>query len=117
MASHTRSIKLSADLMEIVEHRAFQLGYASVNAYLKGLIRYDGFVQGPHIVTLPIAQMRPEAQDATDAELLGNVKKGIAVRGAFLVGLAKDLANGKYSSPEEFGEAVAKMLAKSRKAT
>lgn len=115
MASQTRSLKLSPDLMEIVETRAFQLGYASVNAYFKGLVRYDAMCQTPHIVTLPIAQMRPEAQDDTDSTLLGNVKSGVIVKHAFLVGLAKDLAKGKYGSPEEFGEAIAKVLAKSKK--
>lgn len=89
MASQSRSLKLSPDLADIAELRAQQLGYPSWNAYVKGLIRYDAMVNGPHSVTLPIAQMPPKAQDEMDAKLLENTKRGVAERGQFLARLLK----------------------------
>ncbi len=92
MASHTRSTKLPGDLAEAAELRARQLGYASWNAYIKGLIRYDLLVQGPHTATLPMSQLRPEEQDKVDAELLQRAKTGIGARGQLLENIIQRIA-------------------------
>lgn len=115
MASQTRSIKLSPDLMELLQLRSDELGYTSINACIKGLVRFDAMVQQPHFTTLPMSQMKAEAQDKIDAELLDAVKSKTAVRGSFMAGLIKDIMKGKFETPEEVGEAIAKYLAKSKK--
>jgi hypothetical protein len=84
MASSPLSLKLPPDLAETAKLRAKQLKYPSVNAYLKGLIRYDALVQGDHHITLPIAALPGAEQDAMDAKLLQNTKTGIGERGQFL---------------------------------
>jgi hypothetical protein len=84
MASRARSLKLPPDLSEVAELRAKALGYPSLNAYLCGLIRYDALVQGPHSITLPIAQQRPEQRDCYDAKLLELSKRGVGERGQLL---------------------------------
>lgn len=92
MASQARSTKLPADLAEAAELRARTLGYVSWNAYIKGLIRYDLLVQGPHTVTLPISQLRPEEQDKVDSELLDRAKSGIGARGQLLENIVQRIA-------------------------
>ena len=87
MASNPLSLKLPPDLAETAKLRAKQLKYPSVNAYLKGLIRYDALVQGDHHITLPIAALPGVEQDAMDAKLLHNTKNGIGERGQFLTRL------------------------------
>lgn len=94
MASHTRSIKLPPDLAEAIEIRAKQAGYASTNAYVKGLLRYDLLVQGDHSVTLPISQSRPEEQDEVDAKLLRLTKAGKGERGQLLSHIVRKIAGG-----------------------
>ncbi|MDB6117387.1 MAG: hypothetical protein JWO08_1168 [Verrucomicrobiaceae bacterium] len=89
MASRTRSVKLPGDLAAAAEQRANQLGYPSWNAYIKGLIRYDTFVQGSHSITLPMAMMPPAEQDAIDAKCLSLTKLGVGERGQFLEKLLK----------------------------
>ena len=84
MASQNRSLKLTADLAEVAELRAKQLGYPSWNAYVKGLIRYDAMVQGKHDITVPIATLSLTDQDTIDAKLLDNTKRGVGERGQFL---------------------------------
>ena len=84
MSSQTRSIKLPADLADIAKLRAEQLKYPSWNAYVAGLIRYDAMVNGPHSITLPIAQLPPAERDEMDAKLLENTKRGVGQRGQFL---------------------------------
>lgn len=84
MASKTRSTKLPPDLAEVAELRAQQLGYPSWNAYVKGLIRYDALVCGPHIVTLPWSAQPLAEQDRIDAKLLDITRRGIGERGQLL---------------------------------
>ena len=92
MASLTRSTKLPPDLAEVAEQRAKALGYPSWNAYIKGLIRYDALVQGPHTITLPWAQMPPAEQDKIDAKLVRLCKKGVGERGQYLKRLVEGTA-------------------------
>lgn len=92
MSSQTRSTRLPSDLAEAAEIRARQLGYGSWNAYVKGLIRYDLLVQGPHTITLPISQLRPEDQDDYDAKLLRLTQAGKGERGQMLEKLVRDIA-------------------------
>ncbi|MDB6137680.1 MAG: hypothetical protein JWO94_752 [Verrucomicrobiaceae bacterium] len=94
MASSSHSIKLPADLAEIGKLRAHQLGYPSWGAYIKGLIRYDAMVQGPHPLTLPLASIPLADQDAVDAKLLENTKHGIGERGQFLTRLLEKKKKG-----------------------
>ena len=84
MASRTRSTKLPPDLAEVAELRAKALGYPSWNAYIKGLIRYDALVQGPHTHTHPWAALSLADQDAIDAKLLRCTKTGNGERGQLL---------------------------------
>jgi hypothetical protein len=84
MPSKTRSIKLPEDLAKVAEHRAKALGYASYSAYLKGLIRYDALVQGPHQISLPWSQLPLDEQDKVDAELLKLCQDGVGKRGQYL---------------------------------
>lgn len=91
MASSSLSLKLPPDLAETAKLRARQLKYPSVNAYLKGLIRYDALVQGEHHITLPIAALPGAEQDAMDAKLLQNTKNGVGERGQFLTKLVGKL--------------------------
>ena len=84
MASSPISLKLPPDLAETAKLRAKQLRYPSVNAYLKGLIRYDALVQGEPQITLPIAALPGVEQDKMDAKLLENTKRGVGERGQFL---------------------------------
>jgi hypothetical protein len=84
MASKSRPIRLPEDLAKVADARAKHLGYASYSAYIKGLIRYDALVQGPHQISLPWAQLPLEAQDKIDAELLDLCKDGVGKRGQYL---------------------------------
>lgn len=84
MASKVQSTKFPPDLAEVAALRAKSLGYKSWNAYLKGLVRYDALVQGPHSITLPIAEKDGAAQDAFDAKLLEITKRGVGERGQLL---------------------------------
>lgn len=84
MASKTRSTKLPPDLADAAELRARALGYASWNAYIKGLIRYDLLVQGDHLLSLPWSQQPPDAQDEIDAHLLKLTRRGKGERGQLL---------------------------------
>ncbi len=84
MASKPRSVKLSPDLATVADHRAKALGYPSWGAYVKGLIRYDALVQGPHQISLPWAQLPLNEQDKIDAELVEMCQDGVGKRGQYL---------------------------------
>lgn len=84
MRSRNRSVKLPNALMDAGERRAEALGYGSFNAYIAALIRYDLMVRGAHHVTLPVARMKLEDQDAIDDELLRIEESGEGARGVFL---------------------------------
>jgi hypothetical protein len=106
MASSPLSLKLPPDLAETAKLRAKQLKYPSVNAYLKGLIRYDALVQGEHTITLPIAALPFTEQDAMDAKLLQNTKNGVGERGQFLTKLLGKLKEkGKDGESKNGGTA------------
>lgn len=102
MASSTRSTKLPYVLAEAAEIRAKALGYASWNAYIKGLIRYDLLIQGPHTVTLPLSHSRPEEQDRVDWELLDRVRTGVGSRGQYLENLVREVA-GEHADTVKAG--------------
>ena len=91
MASATCSIKLSPDLDEAVKLRAKNLGYASLSAYIKGLMRYDLMVQGQHVITRPYSHLRLEEQDQIDGKLLGLTKTGVGVRGNWLEATMREI--------------------------
>ena len=93
MASQTRSTKLPPDLAEVAELRAKALGYPSWNAYIKGLIRYDALVQGPHTMTQPWAALPLDQQDAIDAKLLRQTKAGVGERGQLLTRILERVAD------------------------
>jgi hypothetical protein len=84
MSSKNRSTKLPPDLADAAELRAKALGYASWSAYIKGLIRYDLVVQGPHTLTLPWSHQPPGGQDEIDAHLLKLTRRGAGERGQLL---------------------------------
>lgn len=91
MASKARTVKLPADLCEIADLRAKATGYSSYNAYVKGLIRYDAMVCGPHDVTLPLSKLPLDEQDAADAKLLEITRRGRGERGQLLKRLLERL--------------------------
>lgn len=85
------TFKTSPDLETAIKIRAKALGYSSVSAYLKGLVRYDMMVQGPHTLTLPYATLPLAEQDAIDAKMLKLSEAGVGERGQLL----KRLIDGK----------------------
>ena len=87
MASKSHTAKFPPDLYEIMTARAAALGYRSVSAYLKGLVRYDALVQGPHSITLPMSNLPDAAQDAIDGQLLAVTRRGVGERGQLLARL------------------------------
>jgi hypothetical protein len=93
MASITRSTKLPGTLATVAENRAKALGYPSWNAYVKGLIRYDALVQGPHTMTLPWAGLSCDEQEKIDIKLLELTQKGVGERGQFLKRLIEGTAS------------------------
>src|SRR3954463_5360909 len=102
MASQTRSIKIPGDLAEAAALRAKHLGYPSWGAYVKGLMRYDMLVQGPHDVTLPIARLSLAEQDKVDARLLDATKKGTGERGQLLKRMLERMQKGE-KGPQAVG--------------
>lgn len=80
----TRSLKTSHDLDESIEKRWRALGYPSMSAYLKGLVRYDLICQGPHTMTIPWANLPLDEQDKLDAKLLKLTNTGVGERGQLL---------------------------------
>ena len=90
----SKSLKLSEDLQDLSELRAKQLGYPSWSAYIKGLIRYDTMVNGPHQITQPLSPLPLAEQDSIDSKLLDNAKRGISQRGQYLK-LLIDRTNAK----------------------
>ena len=70
MRSKTRSVKIPHSISDAGDHRARELGYSSLNAYIVSLMRYDLLVRCPHALTLPIARMRMDDQDEIDDQLL-----------------------------------------------
>jgi hypothetical protein len=74
MASQSASLKLPPDLAEIARLRAQQAGYASLNAYVAGLIRYDAMTRRPHDLTLAVSRLSPTQRDQEDAALLSEVR-------------------------------------------
>lgn len=69
MASRKRSYKIGADLDDAATLRAAELGYPSVAAYIKSLIRHDCSTRSRHAVTVPWAYEPPEVQDQIDARI------------------------------------------------
>jgi hypothetical protein len=106
MAAISRSTKLSPALADAAELRARNLGYASWNAYVKALIRYDLMVQGEHTVTRPISHLRLDQQDKIDGELLQLTRQGVGVRGQWL-----EKAIERIAGEEKVEEAKASIIA------
>jgi hypothetical protein len=84
MANSRRSINLPPSLADAAEERARELGYPSLNAYFKALIRYDLLVAGDHSVTQPVAELPAHVQDRFDDTLIKNWKDGVRERGSYL---------------------------------
>lgn len=101
MASPYRPVKLSHDLNAAVDIRWQALGYKSYSAYIKGLIRYDMLVQGPHDASLPLSIDPEDKQLKVDAELLKLTKKGVGVRGQLLKRLIEQSKTSGQSVMDE----------------
>ena len=84
IACKSHTAKFSLDLNEVMIARSAALGYRSVSAYLKGLVRYVALVQGPHSITLPMSNLPDAAQDKIDGPLLTVTKRGVGERGQLL---------------------------------
>lgn len=84
MVSKTHSLRLPADLYEIMQLRWKALGYRNISDYHRGLVRYDAMVQGPHSVTLPMSQLPDGEQDDIDSQLLEVTRRGVGERGQLL---------------------------------
>lgn len=84
MRSRVTSVRLPERALEAGRRRAEALGYGSFNAYLLGLLRYDLLVRGKHSITLPMARMDLDRQDALDGELLALEEAGCGKRGVLL---------------------------------
>lgn len=67
-------ITLPVRLWEIVDLRWQDLGYASLSAYITGLVRYDLLVGGPHRSQGPI--VRRAAQDALARDTVAKHRRG-----------------------------------------
>ena len=91
MRSKTRSIKVPHAIADAADRRARDLGYASLNAYIVGLMRYDLMVRCSHQLTLPVARMRMEDQDKIDDQLLLLENQGRAAQKAFFNDLVQRL--------------------------
>lgn len=115
MASPKITIKVPPFLADAIDIRWVRLKYQSLSAYIIGLIRFDLMVQGDHPVSLPIAQSRPEDRDKVDEELLENTKANIAIRGAYIGGLLKDISKGKFATPEDVGAELVRIMVKTAK--
>lgn len=84
MPAIIRSIRFPDLLMQALEVRAKQLGYASFNSYMLGLVIYDLICQGMHSITLPIAKATGHQKDRVYSWLLRVVGRGVGVRGVLL---------------------------------
>lgn len=107
MAAKSHSIKFPPDLYEVMSLRSRAAGYRSVAAYVKGLIRYDALVQGPHSVTLPWSNLPDTEQDRVDAQLLDVTRRGLGERGQLLERL---IERATKSGGDVTGESISKRV-------
>ena len=94
-----RSINLG-NLSDVAEERASQLGYPSVNAYFKALLRYDLLVAGEHTITQPVAESPPHVQDRFDERLIAKWKAGDNERGSYLKWVLRQLCEDEEKREE-----------------
>ncbi len=67
-------VTFPADIWRLADSRWQDLGYASLSAYITGLIRYDFMVGGPH--TLTTADCRSKLQRKLTRQTLADRRKG-----------------------------------------
>ena len=68
-------ITFPARLWQLVDLRWEELGYASLSAYVTGLVRYDLLIGGPHRPQMP--DTRRSAQDVRARETVARRKSGV----------------------------------------
>ena len=68
-------ITFPARIWQIVDLRWEELGYASLSAYVTGLVRYDLLIGGPHRPQMP--DTRRSAQDVRARETVARRKSGV----------------------------------------
>jgi hypothetical protein len=105
-------ITFSAKIWPLIDLRWRELAYASLSAYITGLIRYDLMIGGPHMFTG--ADTYPEIQNALDMETLAVHREGRKTK-TFLDYLI-ERAHGKTFTTEEataVKEQIALLLRKS----
>ena len=98
-------ITLPARLWQLVDLRWQELGYASLSAYITGLVRYDLLVGGPHRSQVPV--VRRAAQDALARETVARRTKGHK-RKLYLDHLI-ERAEGRPLDEKEFDKIKAKI--------
>lgn len=72
--SKPERVTFPARIWPLVEPRGVELGYASLSAYITGLIRYDLLISGPHQSLMPPSDRA--AQDAVARETIARRKRG-----------------------------------------
>lgn len=100
MASKVCTFRLPAALEEAAKLRCNALGYKDITSLIKGLLRYDILVQGPHSVTLPISERSLAEQDAFDVKLLALAKQGRGERGQLLARIVEAAQKNNQSIVE-----------------
>ena len=90
-------VTFPADIWRLADPRWQDLGYASLSAYVTGLIRYDLLVGGPH--TLTTADCRSKLQRKLTRQTLADRRKGR--RRKLLLDHLIEEKHGRPVSPEE----------------
>lgn len=83
MRSKVRSLRGPVVIMDLLEVRARELGYPSVNAYLIGLVIYDFLTRRLHTTTVEIARQSPEEQDLIHDEIAQMFRTGETLKGSW----------------------------------
>ena len=111
--STSKSVRLPHPIADaITESRARRAGYASLNACMVGLARYDLMVCGEHAVTAAIAHMAPHEQDDIDDFLFELNRRNLKVRGSFLHALIEDVTSRKNPEGQDVSGEVASEIYK-----
>jgi hypothetical protein len=92
-----------ADALDIQRERGV-VKYASLNAFLVGLARYQCLAPGAHLVTEPIANMGQADQDVIDDFLLALNSKGLRYRSQLLEHLLRGDSPAPTSQPDIPGQ-------------
>lgn len=76
MRSKTVTLKIPWRLWEAYEKHAREAGYEGASAMLIWAPFYSLMVGKPHIITAPIASLRPDAQDEIIETIVGRYERG-----------------------------------------